>query len=86
MLKLDKGKLLLPGSILLGILLFAALNIWIVNAFSFKVGTFNIDKIFKDSVVGQDLNSQVQKKVNETKAKLTTAKTTTGTKPVEKRF
>ena len=66
--------------------MFAALNIWFVNAFSFKVGTYSIDKIVKDSVVGQDLNSQLQKKFNETNAKLTTAKTATEQNQLKSEF
>ena len=66
---------LIPGAILLGFIILAAGIVWAFNAYTFRVATIDMNKIIKDSSLGQEANKELQAKGNQLKAKLMTAKT-----------
>jgi Skp family chaperone for outer membrane proteins len=75
MSKFEGKNFLIPGAILLGFLIFLAGMIWALNTFSFRVATIDLNKVVKESSLGQEANKELQSKGNELKAKLQTAKT-----------
>jgi Skp family chaperone for outer membrane proteins len=75
MSKFEGKNFLVPGAILLGFLILLAGTIWALNTFSFRVATIDLNKVVKESSLGQEANKELQSKGNELKAKLQTAKT-----------
>jgi Skp family chaperone for outer membrane proteins len=71
----ESKNFLIPGAILLGFILLLAGTVWAFNACTFRVGTLDINKVVKESSLGQQANKELQNKGNELKAKLQTAKT-----------
>ncbi len=74
----NEGKisnLLIPGAILLGFIILLAGMIWAFNAFSFRVATIDLNKIIKESSYGQQIDKDLQKKGEQLRAQITTAKT-----------
>lgn len=59
----------------LGIALLMGGVIWAVNAFTFKVATVDMDRLVKESKLGQSINKELQTTGNLYKAKLNAAKT-----------
>lgn len=72
---INKDKLLIPGLIGLGLILVLLATIWSVNTFSFKIASFNPEKIFKESEVGKDLEKDLSRKFEEAKARRELVKT-----------
>jgi Skp family chaperone for outer membrane proteins len=68
-------NLLIPGAIILGFVILLAGMIWALNTFSFRVATIDLNKIVKDSSYGQQIDKELQKKGEQLKAQLMTAKT-----------
>lgn len=66
---------LIPGAILLGFIILSAGMIWAFNTFSFRVATLDLNKVVKESSLGQEANKELQNKGNQLKAKLQVAKT-----------
>jgi Skp family chaperone for outer membrane proteins len=69
------NNLLIPGAIVLGFVILLAGMIWALHAFSFQVATIDLNKIVKDSSYGQQIDKDLQKKGEQLKAQLMTAKT-----------
>lgn len=66
---------LIPGAILLGFIILLGGMIWAFNTFSFRVATIDLNKVVKESSLGQEANKELQNKGNQLKAKLQVAKT-----------
>jgi Skp family chaperone for outer membrane proteins len=66
---------LIPGAILLGFIILLAGMICAFNTFSFRVATLDLNKVVKESSLGQEANKELQSKGNQLKAKLQVAKT-----------
>lgn len=75
MSKTESKNFLIPGAILLGFIILAAATIWAFQAFSFRVATIDLNKVVKESSLGQEANKELQNKGNQLKAKLQSAKT-----------
>jgi Skp family chaperone for outer membrane proteins len=69
------SKLLIPGAILLGFIILLAGMIWAMNTFSFRVATIDLNKIVKESSYGQQIDKDLQKKGEQLRTQLATAKT-----------
>lgn len=68
------NKWMIPGAIILGTLILAAGLIWAVNAFSFKLATFDTQRIEEKSNFSKKLNEEIQAKGKDLSAKFKTAK------------
>lgn len=75
MSKSESKIFLIPGAILLGFIILLGGMIWAFNTFSFRVATIDLNKVVKESSLGQEANKELQNKGNELKAKLQVAKT-----------
>jgi Skp family chaperone for outer membrane proteins len=71
----ERNKFLVPAAILLGFVILLGGMIWALNAFSFKVATLDLNKVVKESSLGQEANKELRNKGNQLKAKLQSAKT-----------
>jgi Skp family chaperone for outer membrane proteins len=71
----ERSKFLVPAAILVGFVILLGGMIWALNAFSFKVATLDLNKVVKESSLGQEANKELQNKGNQLKAKLQSAKT-----------
>lgn len=73
----------LPGAILLGFIILAIVVFIAANNMVFKVASVDMDKIIKESELGQKINKELQNKVTELRSKLQLAKTTEEKQQVE---
>lgn len=71
----NQKNLLIPGAVLIGFIILAASLIWAFNAFTFRIGTLDTERINKESTFVQGMNKELQAKGKELSAKLQTAKT-----------
>lgn len=68
-------NLLIPGAIVLGFIILLAGMIWAFNAFTFRVATIDLNKIVKESSYGQQIDKDLQKKGEQLRIQVATAKT-----------
>lgn len=73
----------LPSAILLGFIILAIVVFIAANNMVFKVASVDMDKIIKESELGQKINKELQNKVTELRSKLQLAKTTEEKQQVE---
>lgn len=71
----NKSSLLIAGSIVVGFILLGAILLFGFNQMTFKVATVDINQIFKNSELGQQLNKEMSNKMSEIQGKLNLAKT-----------
>ncbi len=71
----DGKNFLIPGVILLGFIILAVGIILGLNAYSFRVGTINSDRINTESTFVKNINGELQTKGKELSAKMQAAKT-----------
>lgn len=73
----NKNLYLILGVILISFLVLGFGMFWAINAFSFKVGTVDLDKVAKSSELSKEMNQDLQLKGQELQGKMKLAKTDT---------
>ncbi len=75
MLNEKLNKYLVPGAILLGFIILTAGLIWGLSAFSFQIGSVDINRLKSDNKYVKQLNSEIQIKSQQLQEQFKNAKT-----------
>jgi Skp family chaperone for outer membrane proteins len=85
---LNENKNIWPvfGVIILGVALLLGGIYWVVNNASFKVGSVDLDKIAKNSMISKRINQELQSKGIELQEQMKSAKTETDKNKIRSEF
>lgn len=82
----NKNLYLILGVVLFSFLVMGFGIFWAINAFSFKVGVVDLDKVAKNSELSKEMNQDLQKKGQELQGKMKLAKTDTEKNQIRTEF